>query len=195
MTWALIAAALALAAAWTAPPASAQSPDAPPAEAACPAPPDREAERRALMRALKVAPGPVEARRVTAALWDVWTDAPDEVSQTMLDQGMGAIRRGDLMLAVAVLGALVERCPDFAEGWNQRAFALYLAGRHGPALEDLDRALTLSPEHLGALSGRALALRGLGREAEAQEALRRAARLNPWLPERDMIEGGPEIDL
>lgn len=175
--------------------ATAQAPQPEPEPAACPAPPDREAERRDLMRALRLAPDPLAARRVTTDLWGVWTDAPDEAAQEALDRGMGAIQTGDLILAVTVLTALVQRCPDFAEGWNQRAFARFLAGDNQTALTDLDRALALSPEHLGALSGRAMTLMRLGRPEDAQADLRRAARLNPWLPERDLIEGGPEFDL
>jgi Flp pilus assembly protein TadD len=55
------------------------------------------------------------------------------------------------------------------------------------ALPDLDRALALSPRHIGALSGRALTLTGLGRKAEAALSLRAALALNPWLTERSLL--------
>ncbi|MFD2854504.1 tetratricopeptide repeat protein [Seohaeicola zhoushanensis] len=86
----------------------------------------------------------------------------------------------------------MDYCPDYAEGYNQRAFAYYLTEKFGPALEDLDRAIALSPNHVAALSGRALTLLGLGRTEEAARALARALELNPWLSERSLAgPGGP----
>ena len=55
------------------------------------------------------------------------------------------------------------------------------------ALDDLDRALARSPEHLGALTGRAMALMALGRDSDALSDLRSALALNPWLKERDLV--------
>ncbi|MEZ5715798.1 MAG: hypothetical protein R3D85_11860 [Paracoccaceae bacterium] len=47
----------------------------------------------------------------------------------------------------------------------------------------------MNPTHLGALSGRAMTLLALGRKAEALDQLRLAVGLNPWLPERRLLEG------
>lgn len=161
----------------------------------CPPPPDREAERRALMAELRAAPGPAEARRASRALWEIWADAPDERSQAMLDLGGALIAGRRLDAARAALDELVAYCPDYAEGWNQRAFAAFLARDFAAALEDLDRARELSPEHLGVLSGRALTLIGLGREEEGRAQLREAVRLNPWLAERALLDGPVEREL
>ena len=164
-------------------------------EGACPPPPDREDERRELMQSLRTAPGPAEAQAVSSQLWSIWADAPDARAQTLLDRGTGRIAARDLAGAVEAFDALVAYCPDYAEGYNQRAFAAFLAGDFAAALPDLDRAIELSPEHLGALSGRALTLIGLGRDDEAQAQLREALRLNPWLAEGALLEGGPELEL
>ena len=161
----------------------------------CPSPPDREEERLALMAELRAAPGPAEAQRASRGLWDIWADAPDARSQAMLDLAMALIARRQLGPARAALDELVEYCPDYAEGWNQRAFAAFLAQDFASALDDLDRARELSPEHLGVLSGRAMTLLGLGRDEEGQEQLREALRLNPWLAERALLDGPLERDL
>lgn len=153
----------------------------------CPPAPDIAARADPLHEALRGAPDPAAAARLSAELWRLWTRAPGSAAQALLDRGMGAIRAGDLIEAERALGRLVEVCPDYAEGWNQRAFARFLGGRFDPALEDLDRALALSPRHLGVLSGRAMTLMGLGRTAEAQETIRGALRLNPWLAERAIL--------
>ncbi|MCY4180919.1 MAG: tetratricopeptide repeat protein, partial [Litoreibacter sp.] len=95
-------------------------------------------------------------------------------------------RRGsyDYLGALTQFDALVAYCPDYAEGYNQRAFVHFLSGSYDKALQDLDRTLEITPDHIGALSGRALTLFELGREEQGQLALRAALAFNPWLPER-----------
>ncbi len=102
----------------------------------------------------------------------------------MLDEGRARMRQSDLVGAERVLSQLIAYCPDYAEGYNQRAFAHFLLGDFALALPDLEAALERSPHHVAAMSGQFLTLRALGRETEAQEVLRAALELNPWLPER-----------
>lgn len=158
----------------------------------CPAAPDHLREVDSLIADVRVAENEMAARQVTNRMWELWTDAPDEPAQSLLDEGMGKIRRSDYLGALDDLNRLVDYCPDYAEGYNQRAFAHYLTQNFAPALEDLDRALELSPNHVAALSGRALTLLGLGRTDEASRALARALEMNPWLSERSLAApGGP----
>jgi len=121
------------------------------------------------------------------ALWQLWTDAPDAKSQRLLDAGMQALRFGDYGLAEATLDELIAYCPDYAEGYNQRAFAEYLQFNYAAALPLLDQAEALSPRHLGVLTGKALTHVALGDVEAAQEPLKKAVRLNPWLSERALL--------
>ncbi|MEM7471178.1 MAG: hypothetical protein AAF340_07490 [Pseudomonadota bacterium] len=125
-----------------------------------------------------------EAQDLSNALWQIWTTAPDAAAQEMLTRGMA--RRGsyDYLGALKDFDALVAYCPDYAEGYNQRAFVYFLSGEFSKALSDLDRTLAITPDHIGALSGRALTLFELGQEEQGQLALRTALAFNPWLPER-----------
>ncbi len=163
----------------------------------CPAAPAIAPEADPLHEALRAAPDAGAAGRLSSELWRLWTRAPDEAAQALLDRGMAAIRVGDLIGAEAALERLVAYCPDYAEGWNQRAFGRFLAGRLAEALGDLDRARALSPRHLGVLTGRGMTLMRLGREAEAHETIREALRLNPWLAERALLPEGERnaVDL
>ncbi|MEM9550428.1 MAG: tetratricopeptide repeat protein, partial [Pseudomonadota bacterium] len=87
---------------------------------------------------------------------------------------------------------LIAYCPNYAEGYNQRAFVQFLRGDFRSAVEDLDRALALSPRHIAAMSGKALSLMGLDRLDEARLTMSDALALNPWLPERGLAApGGP----
>lgn len=168
------------------------------AQDTCPPVPDTLAAEAEIIRQVQTAPTRAIGRRAAAGLWTLWLRAPDARAQGLLDRGTTAIRIGDLPRAVEVLDRLVAYCPDYAEGWNQRAFARFLARDFAAALPDLDRALALRPRHTGALTGRAMTLIALGRDEEAQADLRAALRLNPWLSERALLEGDapePEIDL
>ena len=101
----------------------------------------------------------------------------------------------DFLGAIDAFDRLVEYCPDYAEGYNQRAFVNFLREDYEAALPDLDRALERSPRHVAALSGKALTLMGLGRGDEAQEVLREAVELNPWIPERGLLQELPGEEL
>ena len=163
-----------------------------PAAAECPAAPDHGAKIDALLEGTRAAKTEYEARKIANDMWGYWTDAPDEVAQAMLDRGMGKRRSYDFLGALGDLTKLIAYCPDYAEGYNQRAFVHFLRKDFAAALPDLDRAIALSPNHVAALAGRVLTLVGLGQTEAARETLEQALALNPWLPERGLAApGGP----
>lgn len=154
----------------------------------CPAAPDIRLDEERLIAQMRTAPDAATARGHMNALWALWTQAPDDTAGVMLDRGMGLMQRGELALAARVLDGLTTYCPDWAEGWNQRAFVDFQAGDFAAALTGLDRALALDPRHVAALTGRGLTLLGLGRAAEGQQVLEQALRLNRWMPERRLLD-------
>lgn len=166
-----------------------------PALAECPPVPDRSAELQALFEAAGAAPDEQAGRALSQQMWQIWTDAPDEPAQALLDEGMSARQSYNFLGAKERFDRLVEYCPHYSEGYNQRAFVFFLSGEMEQALEDLDRTLEITPRHVGALSGRALTLIALGRNDEGQEALRRALDLNPWIPERGLLMEPPGDDI
>ena len=153
----------------------------------CPQAVDHRAALDGIIAELKLSRGAVEARSLSDQLWAHWTDAPDEKAQRLLDTGMQQRVAADLVRSRTTLDALVDYCPNYAEGYNQRAFSSYLQQDFAAALADLDRALEIMPDHIAAMSGRGLTLMGLGRHAEAQEQLKAAIAMNPWLSERALI--------
>lgn len=158
----------------------------------CPPAPDHTGSLANLVAEIQAAGSEDEARQISNRMWQYWTDAPDEPAQELLDRGMERRAAYDFLAAYDALERLVTYCPNYAEGYNQRAFVSYLRQDFSAALNDLDRALELSPDHIAALSGRALTLMGLQRFAEARLDMMRALTLNPWLPERSLAApGGP----
>ena len=157
------------------------------AVAQCPdvVPPDPR--RALLMDQVRIAQSNQQAQLLTNQLWAIWASAPDTHAQEILDEGMQRRSTGDLDGAQTAFDALVAYCPDYAEGYNQRAFVNFLRQDFAAALPDLDRAIELSPRHVAAIAGRALTLAGMERRAEAALSLREALALNPWLSERHLL--------
>ena len=159
------------------------------AHADCPAPPDISAAQNALLAEARSLPNGRQAREISNRLWELWAKAPDEVAQDLLDQGMAARASFNFVAATEALDRLVNYCPDYAEGYNQRAFVNFLREDYEAALVDLNLALERQPKHVAAMSGKALTLIGLGRDQEAQDVLREAVKLNPWIPEAGLLRG------
>jgi len=151
--------------------------------------------RAALLDELKSSPDQSSAIHLANQIWALWTTAPDDKAQELLDRGMALRAAYDYAGSEQVLDMLVAYCPDYAEGWNQRAFTRFLANRMDEALVDIDSALRIEPAHFGALSGRAMILLQQGRGMLAQAALRRAVAIHPWLQERAYLidDGGQDI--
>ena len=133
---------------------------------------------------LKSATDEREADAAVAEIWRLWqrTGTP-ELDQSM--ERVGALLgQGLHPLALPMLDDMVARAPDWAEAWNKRATALYLAGEHDRSLADINRVLTLEPRHFGALAGMGLIRIARGQYREALAAYRRALTVNPFLKER-----------
>lgn len=165
------------------------------AEGTCPGQPGLPELLDPLYEALAQSRSELEARRIDARVWQIRLTAPDAEAQRLLDSGMARLRVADYETAAATFATLVDYCPDYAEGYNQRAFASFLMGEFEAALPDLDRTLELAPRHTGALTGLGLTLIGMGRRAEGEDAIRRALELNPWLSERHLLTEPPGTEL
>lgn len=159
----------------------------------CPPAKDISAEMIDLLDGIQAASSPADAQTWNARMWEVWLRAPNAQAQQVLDAGIARQRSFDLLGARREFDRLVDYCPDYAEGYNQRAYTNYLGGNFADALVDLDRAVVLSPTHVGALSGRALTLMQLGRLEEARAQMLSAVALNPWLSERALLEAGQPL--
>ena len=97
----------------------------------------------------------------------------------LLRRGQDALEAQEFDAAIDHLTALTDHAPDFAEGYNSRAAAYFLAGLIGPALEDLRHVLVLEPRHYGALAGIGSVMEELGDPEAALAAYRAALAIHP----------------
>src|SRR5713101_8127619 len=105
---------------------------------------------------------PALAARAEATLWQIWCRSGIPEVDALLRQGIEAIERHQLAEAEALFTRIIERAPDFAEGWNKRATVRYLAEDYAGSVADCEETLARTPHHFGALSGQGLCYMALG---------------------------------
>lgn len=113
------------------------------------------------------------------ALWLLWSRSGDAAIDRLMARGIEEMQAGRHAEAIATFSTIISRKPDFAEGWNKRATALYLAGEFRRSLADCDQVLRRNPRHFGALSGAGLNHVQLAQYGEALAWFRRALEINP----------------
>ena len=122
-------------------------------------------------------------RRTERTLLARWSLSGSPAMDLLLERGRQAMAVGELATAIEHLTALTDHAPDFAEGWNARATAYYMAGQFGPSIADIARTLTLNPAHFGALAGLGHIFRALEQPERALQAYRAALAIHPHKPE------------
>lgn len=156
-------------------------------------PAETTSERERLFEALKTAKTEREGRLAENAIWNWWLDqAPTREVRASIDHGMKRRESYDFEAAEAAFDEAIEKAPDYAEGWNQRAFARFLRDNIDGALSDLEKAVELDPDHFAAWSGMYHVLMRMGRPEVAVAALSRAVTIHPWLKERGMLPPDPD---
>lgn len=129
-----------------------------------------------------------QGRAAESAVWEFWfSQSPTTEIRTSLDAGRERIRAYDFEAAENHLNRVVEAAPDYAEGYNQRAYARFLRENYSESLTDLEKTLELEPHHFGAMSGMYHILRLQNRTDAAMELLRRAVTIHPWIQERGAL--------
>lgn len=157
---------------------------APPPTPSCPAPLEFAERREQLLSELQETKNSATGLFLTRHLVAIYTTAPNRRAQDMLNAGIDMRRLADLDGATAALDALIAYCPGFAEGYHQRAMVRRDFGDLTGALDDLNAALDLAPDHLGAMARKAQVLSALGQYREAETMRAAVLTLNPWMPDR-----------
>jgi tetratricopeptide (TPR) repeat protein len=124
-------------------------------------------------------PSPLVRGIAEEALWRVWSRSGDPALDALMARGAAEMQAGRLAAAIATYSEVIRRKPAFAEGWNRRATAYYLAEEFDKSIADCGEVLKRNPAHFGALSGLGQIYAALERDEEALDWFRRALEVNP----------------
>lgn len=124
----------------------------------------------------------LEAETLENLIWGIWYSSEDVEVNRLMDQGERAMQRQDMRTAIGAFTKIIEIAPDFAEGWNRRATALFMIGEYEASRADVAETLAREPRHFGALSGLGLINQAEDRGEEAIQAWEKALEVNPNMP-------------
>ncbi len=120
-----------------------------------------------------------QSRSIAVAIERLWLFADSDTIGVLMDRSARAVADKKLDLATRLLDAVVDLAPDYAEGWNRRAYVHYLNGDIERMVGDLRRCLALEPNHYRALDGLAQVLRETGQKKAALKAYERLIEIHP----------------
>ena len=115
------------------------------------------------------------------ALWAIWFRAGNARACCYLKCGAHHLKHGNLDTATEKFNLAIQADPGFAEAYNQRAIAGYLAERYTDSIDDCRRTLAIIPRHFGAMAGMGHCHAHLGNFSEARQCYCEALAINPHM--------------
>jgi tetratricopeptide (TPR) repeat protein len=97
----------------------------------------------------------------------------------IFQRGQEALQAGAAESAIMHFSTVIDHAPDFAEAWNGRATAYFLANRMGQSLSDIEQVLIRNPRHFGALAGLGMIMQQLDRPEAARRAFEASLAIHP----------------
>ena len=122
-------------------------------------------------------------KKVQEKILTAWAHSGSDTMDLLLQRGNDALQEGRIEDAIGHFSALIDHAPDFAEGWNARATAFYLAGEYGLSIQDIQQTLALNPRHFGAMAGLGRILEQMERPKQALAIYRHAFAVHPHMPD------------
>ncbi|MCV9936630.1 tetratricopeptide repeat protein [Boseaceae bacterium BT-24-1] len=130
-----------------------------------------------------------EAKGIANLIQRRWARSGSDTADLLMTRAQDALKARELPLAIELLDRVVTLEPDWAEGWNQRANALFLSGDPIRSMLDIAETLKREPRHYGAMMGLGTILRQQGDDKRAMVAYRRALVVYPQLDAvKDAVE-------
>ena len=116
---------------------------------------------------------------ITKEIWDIWHETNDIKIDADFYRGMESMRTHDLIMSIAFFTKVIEKKPNFAEGWNKRATAYFMMGEFDKSMLDINQTLKLEPRHFGALDGMGLIFMHLQQYNEAAKVYDQLLKIFP----------------
>jgi tetratricopeptide (TPR) repeat protein len=130
-----------------------------------------------------------EAKGIANLIQRRWARSGSDTADLLMTRAQEALKARELPLAIELLDRVITLQPDWAEGWNQRANALFLQGDPIRSMIDIGETLKREPRHFGAMMGLGTILRQQGDDKRAMVAYRRALEVYPQLEAvKDAVE-------
>ena len=98
----------------------------------------------------------IQINEVTSSIWDIWHETNDPSIEADFYRGLESMRTGDFIMSIAFFTRVIDKNPNFAEGWNKRATVYYMLGKFDASMMDIHETLKLEPRHFGAMDGMGL---------------------------------------
>jgi tetratricopeptide (TPR) repeat protein len=141
-----------------------------------------------LFAALQTSLSNASAASLEREIWAIWTRYPDDQAiNRQMDRAIKMMNAGQLDDAEAMFSAIISRKPAFAEAWNKRATVRFFRSDDAGSANDILQVIKLEPRHFGALSGLGMIKVREGDLQGALQAYRAAQRINPFLPNIEVI--------
>lgn len=134
-----------------------------------------------LFERLAAAKSAEEAKGIANLIQRRWARSGSDTADLLMTRAQTALRQKQTEIAIELLDRVISLEPDWAEGWNQRASALFVAGDPIRSMLDIGEALKREPRHYGAIMGLGTILRQQGDDKRAMVAYRRALEIYPQM--------------
>jgi Flp pilus assembly protein TadD len=128
-----------------------------------------------------------EAQALALSIQHIWFQTRSDTATLMMQRAVQSIQASQYPLALSLLDKIVILEPRWAEAWNQRATARFLADDSEGAMADIDQVMKLEPRHFGALAGMGAILQRSGLDKQALRIYSQSLSLYPMQPDLQKV--------
>jgi tetratricopeptide (TPR) repeat protein len=120
------------------------------------------------------------AKKVQSTIERLWGHSGSDTVALLMQRAAKALGTKNNDLALKFMDYVVLLAPDYAEGFNRRAFIHFSRNDMASAVGDLRRALALEPNHFKALDGLAQIWRQTGNAKGALSVVKQLLEVHPY---------------
>ncbi|HVY41826.1 MAG TPA: tetratricopeptide repeat protein [Hyphomicrobiaceae bacterium] len=122
------------------------------------------------------------AKPIAEAIERLWSQSGSDTITLLMDRSSTALSAKNPELALKLLDSVVTLAPDYAEGFNRRAYIRFTQNNVEAAVGDLRRVLALEPNHFKALDGLGQIWREHGNKRGALSVFKHLLEVHPYWP-------------
>lgn len=128
---------------------------------------------------LATADTPDAAKTIQATIERLWGYSGSDTVNLLMQRASKALGAKDNDQALKFMDYVVQLAPDYAEGFNRRAYIHFSRNDMASAVGDLRRAIALEPNHFRALDGLAQIWRQTGNAKGALSVVKQLLEVHP----------------